>query len=129
MFSEDLHSFGVLELRTQLPRHRLIERTSTESEMFIMSQRTGEQLMTKLNVNGKPNDRDIPDDMPLLSTSRDMLIMTATEIGCDMGLSGARTIHIHGQPTPSCIALRVELIAVLREAVATAHQRVEIHRR
>jgi hypothetical protein len=36
--SEDLHSFGVLALRAKLPGHRLLVRTSTQSEMFIMSQ-------------------------------------------------------------------------------------------
>jgi isoquinoline 1-oxidoreductase alpha subunit len=59
--------------------------------------------MITLNVNGKPRDLDIPDDMPLLWTLRDVLSMTGTKFGCGMGLCGACTIHIDGQPTRSCI--------------------------
>ena len=59
--------------------------------------------MITLNINGKPNNLDIPDDMPLLWTLRDVLSMTGTKFGCGMGLCGACTIHIDGQPTRSCI--------------------------
>ena len=59
--------------------------------------------MITLNVNGKPHNLDIPDDMPLLWTLRDVLSMTGTKFGCGMGLCGACTIHIDGQPTRSCI--------------------------
>jgi isoquinoline 1-oxidoreductase alpha subunit len=41
--------------------------------------------------------------MPLLWTLRDVLSMTGTKFGCGMGLCGACTIHIEGQPTRSCI--------------------------
>ena len=59
--------------------------------------------MITLNINGKPDNLDIPDDMPLLWTLRDVLSMTGTKFGCGMGLCGACTIHIDGQPTRSCI--------------------------
>jgi isoquinoline 1-oxidoreductase alpha subunit len=59
--------------------------------------------MITLNVNGKPRKLDIPDDMPLLWTLRDVLNMTGTKFGCGMGLCGACTIQIDGQPTRSCI--------------------------
>jgi isoquinoline 1-oxidoreductase alpha subunit len=59
--------------------------------------------MITLNVNGKPRNLDIPDDMPLLWTLRDVLSMTGTKFGCGMGLCGACTIQIDGQPTRSCI--------------------------
>jgi isoquinoline 1-oxidoreductase alpha subunit len=59
--------------------------------------------MVTLNVNGKPRDLDIPDDMPLLWTLRDVLSMTGTKFGCGMGLCGACTIHVDGQPTRSCV--------------------------
>ena len=59
--------------------------------------------MITLNVNGKPRDLDIPADMPLLWTLRDVLGMTGTKFGCGMGLCGACTIHIDGQPGRSCI--------------------------
>src|SRR6516162_6566066 len=59
--------------------------------------------MITLTVNGTSSNLDIPDDMPLLWTLRDVLAMTGTKFGCGMGLCGACTIHIDGQPTRSCI--------------------------
>src|SRR5712671_5497891 len=59
--------------------------------------------MITLNVNGKPRTLDVPDDMPLLWTLRDVLNMTGTKFGCGVGLCGACTIQINGQPTRSCI--------------------------
>ena len=59
--------------------------------------------MVTLNVNGKNHDLDIQDDMPLLWALRDVLGMTGTKFGCGMGLCGACTIHIDGQPTRSCL--------------------------
>src|SRR5262245_39229877 len=65
--------------------------------------RIGENGMIMLIVNGKRHNVDVPDDMPLLWTLRDVLSMTGTKFGCGMGLCGACTIHIDGQPTRSCI--------------------------
>ena len=59
--------------------------------------------MNTLNVNGKPRNVDVPNDMPLLWTLRDVLGMTGTKFGCGMGLCGACTIQINGQPTRSCV--------------------------
>jgi isoquinoline 1-oxidoreductase alpha subunit len=59
--------------------------------------------MVRLNVNGRVRDVDVPDDMPLLWTLRDVLGMTGTKFGCGMGLCGACTIHIDRQPTRACI--------------------------
>lgn len=59
--------------------------------------------MITLNLNGTDRKLDVPDDMPLLWTVRDVLGMTGTKFGCGQGLCGACTIHIDGQPTRSCI--------------------------
>jgi isoquinoline 1-oxidoreductase alpha subunit len=59
--------------------------------------------MVTLNVNGKLRNLDVPDDMPLLWTLRDVLGMTGTKFGCGQGLCGACTIHIDGKPARSCI--------------------------
>jgi len=59
--------------------------------------------MITLNVNRTARNLDVPDDMPLLWTLRDVLTMTVTKFGCGQGLCGACTIHIDGRPTRSCI--------------------------
>ncbi len=59
--------------------------------------------MVALNVNGKGHDVDVPDDMPLLWTLRDVLNLTGTKFGCGAGLCGACTIHVDGRPTRSCL--------------------------
>lgn len=59
--------------------------------------------MVTLNVNGKPRNVDVPDEMPLLWTLRDVLGLTGTKFGCGQGLCGACTIQIDGQPARSCI--------------------------
>jgi isoquinoline 1-oxidoreductase alpha subunit len=59
--------------------------------------------MITLNINGKPRNVAVPEDMPLLWTLRDVLNMTGTKFGCGAGLCGACTIHIDGQQARSCI--------------------------
>ena len=59
--------------------------------------------MIALNINGRPRQLDVSDEMPLLWALRDVLGMTGTKFGCGLGLCGACTIHINGQPTRSCI--------------------------
>ena len=56
-----------------------------------------------IKVNGRTHSVDVDDDTPLLWVLRDVLGMTGTKFGCGMGLCGACTIHIDGQPTRSCI--------------------------
>ena len=59
--------------------------------------------MITLTVNGKRREVDVPDDMPLLWTLRDVLGMTGTKFGCGAALCGACTIHIDGRPVRSCV--------------------------
>jgi isoquinoline 1-oxidoreductase alpha subunit len=59
--------------------------------------------MVTLNINGKSHQIEVTSDTPLLWTLRDVLGMTGTKFGCGMGLCGACTVHIDGQPTRSCI--------------------------
>jgi isoquinoline 1-oxidoreductase alpha subunit len=60
-------------------------------------------MSRSLTVNGKPRNVDVDDDTPLLWVIRDVLGMTGTKFGCGLGLCGACTVQIDGQPTRSCI--------------------------
>ena len=59
--------------------------------------------MTRLDINGKSHDVDLPQDTPILWTVRDELGLTGTKFGCGAGLCGACTVHLDGQPIRSCI--------------------------
>lgn len=55
-----------------------------------------------LKVNNKNFQVDVEPDMPLLWVLRDFIGFKGTKYGCGMGLCGACTIHINGQPLRSC---------------------------
>src|ERR1700747_2088064 len=56
----------------------------------------------RFTLNGKPQTVDALPQMPLLWVLRDKLGLTGTKFGCGMALCGACTVHVNGQPTPSC---------------------------
>jgi isoquinoline 1-oxidoreductase alpha subunit len=56
-----------------------------------------------LNVNGKTQTVDVPEQMPLLWVLRDAIGLKGTKFGCGMAQCGACTVQIDGQPTRSCI--------------------------
>jgi isoquinoline 1-oxidoreductase alpha subunit len=59
--------------------------------------------MIKLTVNGKLQQYDGDPEMPLLWVLRDELNLKGTKFGCGMGLCGACTVHVNGEPTRSCV--------------------------
>ena len=59
--------------------------------------------MTKLNINGKSYDVDLPADTPLLWVLRDELGLTGTKFGCGMALCGACSIHADGEVGRACV--------------------------
>jgi isoquinoline 1-oxidoreductase alpha subunit len=59
--------------------------------------------MTSLRINGREQDLDVPDGMPLLWVLRDVLGLTGTKFGCGVALCGACTVHVDGRPIRSCI--------------------------
>jgi aerobic-type carbon monoxide dehydrogenase small subunit (CoxS/CutS family) len=56
-----------------------------------------------LRVNGRDHTVDVPPDMPLLWTLRDILGLTGTKYGCGVAQCGACTVHLDGQAVRSCV--------------------------
>lgn len=59
--------------------------------------------MITLNINGKEEIIDAPEDMPILWALRDIVHLTGTKFGCGMAQCGACTVHLDGQPVRSCV--------------------------
>jgi isoquinoline 1-oxidoreductase alpha subunit len=59
--------------------------------------------MPTLNLNGASVPLDCPPDLPLLWAIRDGAGLTGTRPGCLVGLCGACTVHLDGDPVRPCI--------------------------
>ena len=59
--------------------------------------------MISLTVNGRPQQLDVPPEMPLLWAIREKVGLTGTKYACGMALCGACTVHLDGSPIRSCI--------------------------
>jgi isoquinoline 1-oxidoreductase alpha subunit len=59
--------------------------------------------MITLTINGKSQRYDGDPEMPLLWVLRDELNLKGTKFGCGMGLCGACTVHVNGEPVRSCV--------------------------
>lgn len=66
------------------------------------------------------NERSVPveaaADTPLLWVLRDELGLTGTKFGCGMGLCGACTVHVAGEPVRTCVT---PVAAVQDKAITT----------
>jgi len=69
-----------------------------------------------IKVNGQSRTVDVAADTPLLWVLRDELDLKGSKFGCGMGLCGACTVHIDGNPIRSCIT---PVSAVGNQAVTT----------
>ena len=84
-------------------------------------------MRSELSVNGESVSipAEVTPDTPLLWVLRDELGMTGTKFGCGMGLCGACTVHVQGQPVRTCVT---PMSAVLGKAITTiegvGHDRV-----
>ena len=56
-----------------------------------------------LVINGKSYRARVESETPLLWVLRNTLGLKGTKFGCGMGLCGACTVHLDGEPTRSCI--------------------------
>ncbi|MEO8418183.1 MAG: (2Fe-2S)-binding protein [Methylophilaceae bacterium] len=59
--------------------------------------------MVTLNINGKIEQLDAPEDMPILWALRDVAHLTGTKFGCGIAQCGACTVHLDGQAIRSCV--------------------------
>ena len=59
--------------------------------------------MIQLTINRKRLRFEGDPEMPLLWYLRDELQLTGTKFGCGMGLCGACTVHVNGEPARSCL--------------------------
>ena len=69
-----------------------------------------------LKVNGQSLPVDAAPDTPLLWVLRDHLNLVGTKYGCGMGLCGACTVHLNGEPVRSC---QIPISTVGARAVTT----------
>lgn len=75
--------------------------------------------MITLNINGKDQQLDVSDDMPILWALRDVLHLTGTKFGCGMAQCGACTVHLDGQPIRSCVT---PIAAAVGKKIATIEE-------
>ena len=55
-----------------------------------------------LNVNGQSRTVDVAPETPMLWVLRDSLDLVGTKFGCGIGMCGACTIHLNGNPVRGC---------------------------
>ena len=60
-------------------------------------------MKIRFRVNGQQRSVDVPADMPLLWTLRDVLDLKGTKFGCGAAQCGACTVHLNGTATRSCV--------------------------
>jgi xanthine dehydrogenase YagT iron-sulfur-binding subunit len=63
------------------------------------------RLTVTLKVNGQESVVSIDPRVTLLDCLREVLHLTGTKKGCDLGQCGACTVHIDGRRVNSCLAL------------------------
>lgn len=61
--------------------------------------------MARLTVNGEAREVEAEGSTPLLWVLRDLMGLTGTRYGCGVGICGACTVHIDGEPARSCSTL------------------------
>lgn len=56
----------------------------------------------QLTVNGRAEQLEVQENMPLLWALRDILGLVGTKFGCGIAQCGACTVHVNGAPVRAC---------------------------
>jgi xanthine dehydrogenase YagT iron-sulfur-binding subunit len=67
--------------------------------------KSGDDMTTRLTVNGKVHELEIDPRQSLLDVLRETLDLTGTKKGCNQGACGACTILLNGRRVTSCLTL------------------------
>ena len=70
-----------------------------------MKKERGKYRIVVLNVNSEEHSVAVKDGETLLDVLRDKLRLTGTKKGCNLGVCGACTVLVNGQPKNSCLLL------------------------
>jgi isoquinoline 1-oxidoreductase alpha subunit len=73
-------------------------------------------MALKLKVNNVLSTVDVPGDTPLLWVLRDVLDYKGPKYGCGIGVCGACTVLINGEPTRSC---QTDVSEVTEDSITT----------
>jgi aerobic-type carbon monoxide dehydrogenase small subunit (CoxS/CutS family) len=69
----------------------------------------GELMKVEFNLNGRRRRVDVEPNQLLLNLLREELGLTGTKYGCGIGVCGACTVLLDGEPVLSCLTLAVEV--------------------
>jgi len=83
--------------------------TGMEQPMGTMVDKQGvRRYLIELHVNGEPHTVVVKANAVLTNVLRDVLGLTGTKRGCELGDCGSCTVLIDGKPVDSCMVLAVE---------------------
>lgn len=80
-----------------------------------------------LQVNGDVHELPVEPNQTLLEVLREELALTGTKKGCDLGVCGACTVIVNGEPVLSCMTLAVRCQSKEITTIEGLAQNGELH--